>query len=72
MDLPKTITHQDFALARRNLIGGSAVVLVHSPGWLDDKWVRAIQLRIESGNYKAKLLTTGKWIEIDQLRVRCH
>ena len=66
-DLPKTITHQDFTLARRNL-GGSAVVLVHSPGWLDDEWVRAIQLRIKSGAYEAKLLGTGRWVEIDQLR----
>lgn len=62
------ITDQDYRLARRNLIGGASVILAHGIGWLEDEWQRIVQIKIKAGGYFGKMLASGEWVEIDQLR----
>lgn len=60
------ITHQDYTFARRNLIGGSVVYLGLTTNGLF--WQRIIALRTKGGVYQGKLLNTGHWTEITELR----
>ena len=59
------ITHQDYTLARRNLMGGTLVYMGLTTNGLF--WQRIIALRTKGGIYQGKLLNTGKWVEITEL-----
>ena len=61
-----SISHQDYTFARRNLMGGTVVYTALTTNGLF--WQRIIQLRTKNGEYQGKLLNSGKWVEITELR----
>ena len=60
-----SITHQEYTLARRNLMGGNFIYKALTTNGLF--WQRITALRTKGGEYQGKLLNTGKWAEITKL-----